>query len=96
MSAVQNESRKRSKKRFMAGHHSKRWKGSRELEVGMQGILITCNMNERKCTAEALNLLGEYADKLYGLEQVSLHCLHYWIKGLRREVFGANMLDGLS
>lgn len=53
-------------------------------------------MNERKCTAEALNLLGEYADKLYGLEQVSLHCLHYWIKGLRRAVFGANMLDGLS
>lgn len=93
MSAVQNESRKRSKKRFMAGHHSKRWKGSRELEVGMQGILITCNMNERKCTAEALNLLGEYADKLYGLEQVSLHD---WIKGLRRAVFGANMLDGLS
>ncbi|CAI5681041.1 unnamed protein product [Oreochromis niloticus] len=70
MSAVQNESRKRSKKRFMAGHHSKRWKGSRELEVGMQGILITCNMNERKCTAEALNLLGEYADKLYGLEKL--------------------------
>ncbi|XP_026214900.1 THUMP domain-containing protein 1 [Anabas testudineus] len=70
MSAVQNESRKRSKKRYVAGHQGKRWKGSRELEVGMQGILITCNMNERKCTAEAFNLLNEYADKLYGLEKL--------------------------
>lgn len=37
----------------------------------MEGILITCNMNERKCTAEAFNLLNEYADKLYGPEKVS-------------------------
>lgn len=71
MSAAANDSRKRGKKRFVAGHHSKRWKGSRELEVGMEGILITCNMNERKCTAEAFNLLNEYADKLYGPEKVS-------------------------
>ncbi|XP_008292114.1 THUMP domain-containing protein 1 [Stegastes partitus] len=70
MSAAQNDSRKRSKKRYVAGHHSKRWKGSRELEVGMEGILITCNMNERKCTAEAFNLLNEYADKLYGPEKL--------------------------
>ncbi|XP_070837201.1 THUMP domain-containing protein 1 [Chaetodon trifascialis] len=70
MSTVTNDSRKRSKKRYVAGHHSKRWKGSRELEVGMQGILITCNMNERKCTAEAFNLLNEYADKLYGPEKL--------------------------
>lgn len=70
MSAAQSDSRKRSKKRYGAGNHSKRWKGSRELEVGMQGILITCNMNERKCTAEAFNLLNEYADKLYGPEKL--------------------------
>uniref|UniRef100_A0A087Y3S1 THUMP domain-containing protein 1 n=1 Tax=Poecilia formosa TaxID=48698 RepID=A0A087Y3S1_POEFO len=70
MSAVQNESRKRSKKRYVSGQQGKRWKGSRELEVGMQGILITCNMNERKCTAEAFNLLNEYADKLYGPEKL--------------------------
>lgn len=37
----------------------------------MQGILITCNMNERKCTAEAFNLLNEYAEELYGPEKVS-------------------------
>ncbi|XP_029910705.1 THUMP domain-containing protein 1 [Myripristis murdjan] len=70
MSAMSNESRKRSKKRYVVGHHSKRSKGSRELEVGMQGILITCNMNERKCTAEAFNLLNEYADKIYGPEKL--------------------------
>ncbi|KAF6736471.1 THUMP domain-containing protein 1 [Oryzias melastigma] len=71
MSAAPNDSRKRSKKRFVAGHsNSKRWKGSRELEVGMQGILITCNMNQRKCTAEALDLLNEYAEKLYGPEKL--------------------------
>uniref|UniRef100_UPI003AAAA087 THUMP domain-containing protein 1 n=1 Tax=Centroberyx gerrardi TaxID=166262 RepID=UPI003AAAA087 len=70
MSTVPNESRKRGKKRYGAGHHNKRSRGSRELEVGMQGILITCNMNERKCTAEAFNLLNEYADKLYGPERL--------------------------
>ncbi|XP_067115201.1 THUMP domain-containing protein 1 [Osmerus mordax] len=62
------DSKKRNKKRYGGGQRSKRYKGSRELEVGMQGILITCNMNERKCTAEAFNLLNEYADKLYGPE----------------------------
>ncbi|KAG7486353.1 THUMP domain-containing protein 1 [Solea senegalensis] len=69
MSAVPNELRKRNKKRYAGGHHNKRYKGSRELEVGMEGILITCNMNEKKCTAEAFNLLNEYADKLYGPEK---------------------------
>lgn len=36
----------------------------------MRGILITCNMNERKCVGEAYSLLGEYGDLLYGPEQV--------------------------
>lgn len=74
MSTAANDSRKRSKKRYAAGHN-KRWKGSRELDVGMQGILITCNMNQRKCTAEAFNLLNEYADVLYGPEKVSAKVL---------------------
>uniref|UniRef100_A0A8C6TB65 THUMP domain-containing protein 1 n=1 Tax=Neogobius melanostomus TaxID=47308 RepID=A0A8C6TB65_9GOBI len=69
MSGGQSESRKRGKKRY-GGGQGKRWKGSRELEVGMQGVLITCNMNERKCTSEAYNLLGEYADELYGPEKL--------------------------
>lgn len=70
MSAGASDAKKRSKKRYGAGHQGKRWKGSRELEVGMQGILITCNMNQRKCTAEAFNLLNEYAEELYGPEKL--------------------------
>uniref|UniRef100_A0AAY4B735 Uncharacterized protein n=1 Tax=Denticeps clupeoides TaxID=299321 RepID=A0AAY4B735_9TELE len=35
-----------------------------------RGVLITCNMNERKCTAEAYDLLSEYAEQLYGPETV--------------------------
>ncbi|XP_076144012.1 THUMP domain-containing protein 1 [Alosa pseudoharengus] len=62
------DSKKRHRKHY-GGQRNKRQKVSRELEVGMQGILITCNMNERKCTSEAYNLLNEYADKLYGPEK---------------------------
>ncbi|XP_070811235.1 THUMP domain-containing protein 1 [Pituophis catenifer annectens] len=43
--------------------------GRHQLEAGMCGILITCNMNERKCVAEAYSLLGEYGEQLYGPEQ---------------------------
>lgn len=69
MAAVQ-ESKKRSRKQY-TNHAAKKQRGggARELEVGMQGILITCNMNQRKCTAEAYSLLNEYADKLYGPEK---------------------------
>ncbi|XP_005999684.1 THUMP domain-containing protein 1 isoform X2 [Latimeria chalumnae] len=63
----EQKGRKRSRAQYM--NHGKRQKGGRELEVGMQGILITCNMNERKCTAEAYSLLNEYADQLYGPEK---------------------------
>ncbi|XP_077094288.1 THUMP domain-containing protein 1 [Siphateles boraxobius] len=63
-----SDTRKRTRKRF-GGHSHKRHKGSRELEVGAQGVLVTCNMNERKCTSEAYSLLNEYADALYGPEQ---------------------------
>lgn len=65
---MMSETRKRSRKRF-GGHAHKKQKGCRELEVGAQGVLITCNMNERKCTSEAFSLLNEYADALYGPEQ---------------------------
>ncbi|KAJ8246127.1 hypothetical protein GJAV_G00263920 [Gymnothorax javanicus] len=66
------DSRKRSKRHY-ANFGNKKFKSSRELEVGMQGILITCNMTERKCTSEAYSLLNEYADKLYGPEEFSDH-----------------------
>lgn len=44
--------------------------GPRQLEPGLQGILITCNMNERKCVEEAYSLLNEYGDDLFGPEKV--------------------------
>ncbi|XP_030635461.1 THUMP domain-containing protein 1 [Chanos chanos] len=62
--------RKRNKKRY-GGSKNKKRRGFRELEVGMEGILITCNMNERKCTSEAFSLLNEYADNLYGPENLA-------------------------
>ncbi|XP_004474129.1 THUMP domain-containing protein 1 [Dasypus novemcinctus] len=43
--------------------------GPRQLEPGLQGILITCNMNERKCVEEAYSLLSEYGDDMYGPEK---------------------------
>lgn len=43
--------------------------GPRQLEPGLQGVLITCNMNERKCVEEAYSLLNEYGDDLYGPEK---------------------------
>uniref|UniRef100_UPI00398EFBD5 THUMP domain-containing protein 1 isoform X1 n=1 Tax=Pristiophorus japonicus TaxID=55135 RepID=UPI00398EFBD5 len=60
---------KRRNKSSYLSHAAKKHRGSRELEVGMQGLLITCNMNEKKCTAEAYSLLSEYADQLYGPEK---------------------------
>uniref|UniRef100_A0A8C6YXV0 THUMP domain-containing protein 1 n=1 Tax=Nothoprocta perdicaria TaxID=30464 RepID=A0A8C6YXV0_NOTPE len=37
-------------------YFSGRARGGRQLEAGMRGILITCNMNERKCVGEAYSL----------------------------------------
>ncbi|GAA6094119.1 THUMP domain-containing protein 1 [Tachysurus ichikawai] len=66
------DGRKRNKRKYggpQAG--GKRWRGGRELEPGMKGVLITCNMKERRCTSEAYSLLNEYADQLYGPEQLA-------------------------
>lgn len=63
------DSKKRTRKHYGAPRYKKQ-RIARELEVGMKGILITCNLNERKCTAEAYNLLNEYAENLYGPEKV--------------------------
>ncbi|XP_044130407.1 THUMP domain-containing protein 1 [Bufo gargarizans] len=67
MSAEVQKGKKRAKTQYVG--NAKRHKG-RQLEVGMQGILITCNMNERKCVAEAYSLLNEYGELLYGAEKL--------------------------
>uniref|UniRef100_A0A8C0G2W0 Uncharacterized protein n=1 Tax=Chelonoidis abingdonii TaxID=106734 RepID=A0A8C0G2W0_CHEAB len=66
--------KRRHKARYVPGQQAKRPRGGggggpRQLELGMQGILITCNMNERKCVGEAYSLLNEYGDLLYGPEK---------------------------
>ncbi|KAM9305529.1 THUMP domain-containing protein 1 [Gastrophryne carolinensis] len=63
----EGQGKKRSKAQYVG--NAKRHKGGRQLEVDMQGILITCNMNERKCVGEAYSLLNEYGDLLYGAEK---------------------------
>ncbi|XP_072125105.1 THUMP domain-containing protein 1 isoform X2 [Mobula birostris] len=68
MTTADPKAKKRNKSSYLR-HVAKKPRGSRELEAGMQGLLITCNMNERKCTAEAYSLLYEYADQLYGPEK---------------------------
>ncbi|NXX76204.1 THUM1 protein, partial [Urocolius indicus] len=76
MAAAEAAARKRRAKGHLAAaaQRAKRPRGGgRQLEAGMRGILITCNMNERKCVGEAYSLLGEYGDQLYGPEQFSDH-----------------------
>ncbi|XP_038619445.1 THUMP domain-containing protein 1 [Tachyglossus aculeatus] len=61
--------KRRSKAQFLPAKRPRRGCGPRQLEPGLQGILITCNMNERKCVEEAYSLLNEYGDLLYGPEK---------------------------
>ncbi|KAM4829342.1 THUMP domain-containing protein 1 [Thomomys bottae] len=63
--------KRKSKAQYVQAKRARRGDvgGSRQLEPGLQGILITCNMNERKCVEEAYSLLNEYGDDLYGPEQ---------------------------
>ncbi|KAM7149652.1 THUMP domain-containing protein 1 [Molossus nigricans] len=63
--------KRKSKAQYVQAKRARRGDGGgpRQLEPGLQGILITCNMNERKCVEEAYSLLNEYGDDLYGPEQ---------------------------
>lgn len=65
-------SKRKAKAQYMQAKRARRGDGGgpRQLEPGLQGILITCNMNERKCVGEAYNLLNEYGDDLFGPEKV--------------------------
>uniref|UniRef100_A0A1B6L819 THUMP domain-containing protein n=1 Tax=Graphocephala atropunctata TaxID=36148 RepID=A0A1B6L819_9HEMI len=39
------------------------------LQPGLKGFVCTCNMREKDCVRESYNILNEYADKLYGVEE---------------------------
>ena len=64
--------KRKGKAQYVQAKRARRWDGAgpRPLEPGLQGILITCNMNERKCVEEAYSLLNEYGDDMYGPEKV--------------------------
>lgn len=64
--------KRKGKAQFLPAKRARRCDagGPRQLEPGLQGILITCNMNERKCVEEAYSLLNEYGDDMYGPEKV--------------------------
>ncbi|XP_055994894.1 THUMP domain-containing protein 1 [Sorex fumeus] len=63
--------KRKGKAQYLPAKRARRGEGGgpRQLEPGLQGILITCNMNERKCVEEAYSLLNEYGDDMYGPEQ---------------------------
>lgn len=64
-----------SRKRKSKGFYLKAAKGGKkaklsQLASGMKGFLITCNKREKESVREAYNLFNEYADAMYGPEQV--------------------------
>lgn len=42
------------------------------LRPGLKGFLATCNFREKDCVREAINILSEYADKMFGEDQSSI------------------------
>ncbi|XP_004691787.1 PREDICTED: THUMP domain-containing protein 1 [Condylura cristata] len=67
--------KRKGKAQYVQPKRARRCDGlaARQLEPGLQGILITCNMNERKCVEEAYSLLNEYGDDMYGPEKFIDH-----------------------
>ncbi|KAL1780501.1 THUMP domain-containing protein 1 [Sigmodon hispidus] len=63
--------KRKGKAQFLPAKRARRGDagGPRQLEPGLQGILISCNMNEHKCVEEAYSLLNEYGDDMYGPEK---------------------------
>lgn len=57
------DKRKRKKKYYQ----NNKKQNTGVLDAGLKGILITCN-NEQKCVKESYNILNEFADDLFGLE----------------------------
>lgn len=55
------------------------------LKAGLKGFVCTCNGMEKQCIRESYNILNEYADKLYGEEQV-IDKLHNLQVGIHRSV----------
>ncbi|XP_075164026.1 THUMP domain-containing protein 1 homolog [Haematobia irritans] len=42
------------------------------LEAGQKGFIATCNFNEKDCVRECYNILNQYADEIYGPEDLEV------------------------
>jgi hypothetical protein len=80
MSEKQGRGKKRPKSYYLKCAH-KKVKHGNSLDIDMRGFLVTCNGNEKQAVREMYNLLNEYADKLYGPEEVGISFLKKQKKG---------------
>ena len=70
---MSSKGQKRKKGKYIQAAKGKRARfGGRKLDYGMKGFLITCNRYERETINEVDNLFNEYADAMYGPENVCL------------------------
>lgn len=70
MSDRKGKNKKRKKSYYIKCAHKKP-KRENDLSEDMKGFLVTCNNNEKQAVREMYNILNEYADKLYGPEEVN-------------------------
>ncbi|OBS60202.1 hypothetical protein A6R68_08682 [Neotoma lepida] len=84
--------KRKGKAQFLPAKRARRCDagGPRQLEPGLQGILITCNMNERKCVEEAYSLLNEYGDDMYGPEKPTFL---FFVTGIVGSLNSENKVD---
>ncbi|XP_034251036.1 THUMP domain-containing protein 1 homolog [Thrips palmi] len=62
---------KRKKSTYYAKCGGKKPKMQFTLQPGVRGFLATCNFREKDCIREAINILGECADRIYGEDKSS-------------------------
>ena len=62
--------KKRPKSYYIKCAKKPRQYGGGRLDAGMRGFLVTCNKREKEAVREMYNLLNEYADQMYGREEV--------------------------
>lgn len=61
---------KRQKNYYLNSAKRQKQQHNHVLRSGLKGFLCTCNFHERDCVREAYNLLNQFADRLYGPEDL--------------------------
>lgn len=72
-----DKSYKRKGNYYRGGGSSNNWNNSKKkhrnyLAPGMKGFICTCNFREKECVKESYNILNEYADEIFEVDEVSL------------------------